>query len=208
MNQPVQPQAPEGYMKNSAGHLVPVETISDIDLVRDQLVKEVTAKARELQQAMRDFKMNTLGDVEAFIDLSAEKYGVSIGGKKGNVTLVSFDGRHKLQRAIQDSISFDERLQAAKELIDQCIHRWAEGSAAEIRALVDHAFQVDKEGNISTGRILGLRRLSIDDEQWKQAMTAIADSIQITGSQTYIRLYERVGMADQWQAIPLDIAKL
>ncbi len=199
---------PEGCMQDSKGRWVPVETISDIDLLRDQLVKEVTAKARELQQAMRDFKMNTLGDVEAFIDLSAEKYGVSIGGKKGNVTLVSFDGRYKLQRAIQDSISFDERLQAAKELIDQCIHRWAEGSAAEIRALVDHAFQVDKEGNISTGRILGLRRLSIDDEQWKQAMTAIADSIQITGSQTYIRLYERVGMADQWQAIPLDIAKL
>ncbi len=208
MNQAVQKQIPEGCMQDSKGRWVPVETISDIDLVRDQLVKEVTAKAQELQQAMRDFKMNTLGDVEAFIDLSAEKYGVSIGGKKGNVTLVSFDGRYKLQRAIQDSISFDERLQAAKELIDQCIHRWAEGSAAEIRALVDHAFQVDKEGNISTGRILGLRRLSIDDEQWKQAMTAIADSIQITGSQTYIRLYERVGMADQWQAIPLDIAKL
>jgi hypothetical protein len=195
-------------MKNSAGHLVPVETISDIDMVRHELVHEITHKALELQQAMRDFKMNTLGDVESFIDLSAEKYGVQIGGKKGNVTLVSFDGRYKLQRAIQESISFDERLQAAKALIDQCIHRWAKGSAAEIRALVEHAFQVDKEGNISTGRVLGLRRLSIDDEQWNQAMTAIADSIQITGSQTYIRLYERVGQSDQWRAIPLDLAKL
>jgi hypothetical protein len=39
-------------------------------------------------------------------------------------------------------------------------------------------------------------------------MTAIADSIQITGSQTYIRLYERVGQSDQWRAIPLDLAKL
>jgi hypothetical protein len=208
MNHAVQQHIPEGYMKNSAGHLVPVETISDIDMVRHDLVHEITRKALELQQAMRDFKMNTLGDVEAFIDLSAEKYGVQIGGKKGNVTLVSFDGRYKLQRAIQESISFDERLQAAKALIDQCIHRWAKGSAAEIRALVEHAFQVDKEGNISTGRVLGLRRLSIDDEQWNQAMTAIADSIQITGSQTYIRLYERVGQSDQWRAIPLDLAKL
>ncbi|MET3999683.1 DUF3164 family protein [Marinobacterium sp. MBR-109] len=208
MNHAVQQHIPEGCMKDSKGRWVPVETISDIDMVRHELVNEIARKAQELQQAMRDFKMNTLGDVEAFIDLSAEKYGVQIGGKKGNVTLVSFDGRYKLQRAIQESISFDERLQAAKALIDQCIHRWAQGSAAEIRALVEHAFQVDKEGNISTGRVLGLRRLSIDDEQWNQAMTAIADSIQITGSQTYIRLYERVGQSDQWRAIPLDLAKL
>lgn len=208
MNNAVQQHIPVGYMQNSAGHLVPVDNIDEIDLVRHELVCEVARKALELQQAMRDFKMGTLGDVEAFIDLSAEKYGVTVGGKKGNVTLVSYDGRYKLQRAIQESITFDERLQAAKALIDQCIHRWAEGSAAEIRALVEHAFQVDKEGNISTGRVLGLRRLSIDDEQWNQAMAAIADSIQITGSQTYIRLYERVGQSDQWRAIPLDIAKL
>lgn len=208
MNQAVQRHIPEGYLQNSAGHLVPVETIEEVDIVRHELVNEIASKARQLQAQMREYKLQVLGDIEAFIDLSAEKYDVSVGGKKGNVTLISFDGRYKVQRAIQERIIFDERLQAAKELIDQCIHRWSAGSAAEIRALVEHAFQVDKEGNISIGRVLGLRRLSIDDEQWNQAMTAIADSIQVAGSQTYVRIYERIGDSDQWRAIPLDIAKL
>jgi hypothetical protein len=203
---PVQPHIPEGYLRDAAGRLVPVDTIDEIDIARHDLVLEIVAKAQALKEAMESFKLSTLGDIGAFVDLSAERYGVSLGGKKGNVTLTSFDGRFKVQRAIAEHISFDERLQVAKELIDRCIHRWAEGSAAEIRALVEHAFQVDKEGRISTSRVLSLRRLNIDDAEWKEAMDAIADSIQITGSKTYIRLYKRVGDSDSWQPIALDIA--
>jgi hypothetical protein len=208
MNTAVQQHIPEGYLQDQAGRLVPIATIDEIDLTRNDLVNEIVAKALALQQAMEEFKLATLGDIEAFIDLSAERYDVQLGGKKGNVTLTSFDGRYKIQRAISESLVFDERLQVAKELIDQCIHRWAQGSAAEIRALVEHAFQVDKEGKISTGRVLSLRRLAIDDLQWRQAMDAIADSIQVTGSKTYIRLYERWGEADQWRPISLDLASL
>ncbi|SIQ30210.1 DUF3164 family protein [Marinobacterium stanieri] len=204
----VQPHIPEGYLMNAAGHLVPVSTIKDIDMARNDLVLEFVARAEQLQEKMRDFKLSALGDVQAFVELSAEKYDVQIGGRKGNVQLTSFDGKYRLTRSIQDQLSFDERLKAAKALIDNCIHRWAQGSAEEIKALVEHAFQVDKEGNISTARVLGLRRLDIQDDEWQKAMQAIADSIQVTGSQTYIRLHKRVGESDQWQAIPLDMAKL
>jgi len=205
MNQQV---IPEGYLENSAGHLVPKETISEIDILRDELVKEIVEKARKLQEAMRDFKMSVMGDVAAFVEMSADKYNVKVGGTKGNVTLSTFDGNFKVQRAVAEDITFDERLQAAKALIDQCIHRWAEGSAAEIRALVEHAFQVDKEGKISTGRVLGLRRLSISDPQWQEAMMAIADSIQISGSKTYFRIYVREGNSDRMTQIALDLAAI
>ncbi|UTW12955.1 DUF3164 family protein [Marinobacterium rhizophilum] len=208
MNTAVQQHIPEGYLEDQAGRLVPVSKIDEIDLTRNDLVGEIVGKALALQRAMAEFKLATLGDIEAFIDLGAERYDVQVGGKKGNVTLTSFDGRYKIQRAISENLVFDERLQVAKELIDQCINRWAQGSAAEIRALVTHAFQVDKEGKISTGRVLGLRRLAIEDVQWRQAMDAIADSIQVTGSKTYIRLYERVGPDDQFRPISLDLAAL
>jgi len=39
-------------------------------------------------------------------------------------------------------------------------------------------------------------------------MQAISDSIQITGSKTYVRLYERLGQSDQFMPISLDIAGL
>lgn len=197
---------PQGYKRNTQGHLVPVETIKEIDLARDDLVREIATRAKTQSSQLRDFKAGAMDDIQAFLELSAEKYGVELGGKKGNVTLLSFDGRYKVQRAIAEHLVFDERLQVAKELIDNCIHRWAEGSATEIRALVEHAFQVDKEGKVSTTRILGLRRLDIKDKEWLSAMEAIADSMQVSGSKSYIRVYERIGESDQYRPISLDVA--
>ena len=136
---------PTGYMEDAQGRLVPIETVKEIDRLRDQTVLEIVSQAKEVNDILAKFKAGVFGDIEAFIQLSGEKYGVQMGGKKGNVSLLSFDGRYKIQRAIAESLVFDERLQVAKELIDQCIHEWSEGSRAEIRALINDAFQVDKE---------------------------------------------------------------
>lgn len=197
---------PEGYFKNAAGHLVPAELVNEIDIVRNDLVMELAAKAEVLQASIKQFKTQAFDDIAAFVELSAEKYGVSMGGKKGNICLISFDGQYKVLRAMSEDIAFDERLQIAKELIDSCIHRWAEGSGAEIRALVNHAFQVDNQGQVSTSRVLGLRRLDIKDPQWLEAMRAISDSLSTVGSKAYIRIYKRVGNTDRWDAISLDVA--
>lgn len=197
---------PKGYMQDSSGRLVPIETIRPIDLARDALVGEIIAKARALHDQIGAFKGTVFGDIASFVELSGEEYGVKIGGHKGNVTLMSFDGAFKVQRAIAQHLSFDERLQAAKALIDECITEWSQGSRPELQVLVNDAFQVDKEGNINTNRVLALRRLSIDDVRWKRAMLAISDAVQVVGSKSYIRCYERVGETGEYRAIPLDVA--
>jgi len=197
---------PQGYKQDAKGRLIPVETIKPIDMARDQLVGEIVQKAQRVSRTLGEFKTGVFADIGAFIELSAERYEAKLGGAKGNVSLVSFDGRYKVQRAIQDTLTFDEGLQAAKSLIDECVHEWTEGARSEIRALINDAFNVDKEGNISTGRILSLRRLDIQDEKWQRAMDALNDSVRVQCSKSYIRVYERVGDTDQYRAIPLDIA--
>lgn len=197
---------PAGYRRDAQGRLIPQATIKPIDLARDQLVAELIAKGRALSRAIAEFKAAAFGDIQAFVQLSAEQYGVHVGGKKGNISLLSFDGRYKVLRAVQESIAFDERLQAAKELIDECLREWTEGARPEVVALVNDAFHVDNAGNISTARVLALRRLDIADERWQRAMTAIGDAVQVVGSKSYVRLYERVGDSDQYRQIPLDIA--
>lgn len=201
-----QTKIPEGYMQDAKGALWPKDTVREIDLVRDELVHEIVAAAKAQSEMLAKFKAGVFGDIEAFVQLSGEKYGVKMGGIKGNVSLLSFDGRYKVQRAVADSLAFDERLQVAKELIDQRIHEWSQGSRSEIRALINDAFQVDKEGRVNSARILSLRRLDIKDEKWNKAMQAIGESIQVAGSKTYFRVYERVGDTDQYRPISLDIA--
>lgn len=197
---------PEGYRRDARGALIPEAMIKPIDKTRDELVQELTKAAKDVNDILGQFKTKVFSDINAFVDLSAEQYGVKLGGKKGNVTLFSFDGAYKVQVAIAEHMVFDERLQAAKSLIDECIHDWSQGSRDEIKVLVQAAFQTDKEGKINTGRVLGLRRLDITAAKWLKAMDAISESLQVVGSKEYVRFYERIGDSDQYRPISLDLA--
>ena len=197
---------PDGYRKDAKGRLIPVESIKEIDLARDSLVVEIIDKALGVNKILSQFKASVFADIQAFIELSGERYGAKVGGAKGNVSLTTFDGRYMIKRAVSDTLTFDEGLQAAKALIDECVHEWTEGARSEIRALINDAFNVDKEGKISTGRILSLRRLEIQDEKWQRAMNALSESVRVQCSKSYIRVYERIGDTDQYQPIPLDMA--
>lgn len=198
---------PEGYIEDARGRLVPIDAVDEFDLERDKLVRAITDRAQELQKEMREFKAWAMGEVAAFVELSAERYDVKLGGRKGNLTLRTFDGSEEVRLQVADRIVFDERIHAAKEIIDGLIVEWTEGSRKELRALIEHAFQVDAEGKLNLGRVLTLTRLSIEDERWQQAMEAIKDSMQVASSKSYIRCYQRDNKGDQEQ-INLDLAKL
>ncbi len=198
-------EVPAGYMVNGVGHLVHIESIKDIDLARDEFVKGVVAKAGEVSVVLDQFKQQLAGDMQAFLELSAEKYGADLGGARGNLSLTSFDGRYKVLRAVSERLDFDERLQAAKELVDSCLREWSKESGPELRTLIDSAFQVDKKGRINAKRILSLRTLKIEHPTWKQAMEAISDAVTVVGSCTYYRVYER-DEAGNYQQISLDFS--
>lgn len=199
---------PEGYKEDAKGNLVPIAKIKDIDLARDDLVHEIVQEATELHVLLADFKNHVFGNIAAFVQMSGEQYGAKLGGHKGNVTLTSYDGRYKIQRAYAETLVFDERLQAAKALIDECINRWTDGVNDNIRVLVNGAFEVDKEGNINTTKVLSLRQYKIDDVEWKKAMDAISESLRVAGTKAYVRIYKRVGDSDEYVPISLDLASV
>lgn len=201
----IETQVMEGYMADAKGRLVPLALIKPVDQERDRLVRELTALAKALNAELTRTKAKIFGDVAAFADMSAEQYGVPRGGAKGNITLVTFDGQFKLQVATAETITFDERLHAAKALIDKCLTQWAQGSDPKIKLLVQDAFKTNDEGDLNVGRIMGLRRLDIKDEDWQLAMQAISESVQVVGSKQYARFYERVGGTDRYAPIPLDM---
>jgi hypothetical protein len=197
---------PAGYMQDAQGRLVPESMVGAIDKLRDQTVLAIVEKARAISAQLSAFKADTFSDIAVFIETSAEQYDVKIGGAKGNATLYNFNGRYKVVRAIQENVKFDERLKAAKALIDECITAWSTGARDELKVLVNDAFEVDKQGDVKTNRVLSLRRLAITDERWLRAMKAIGESFTVVGSRSYVRVYERVGDTDQYVAIPLDVA--
>lgn len=198
---------PAGYRRDARDRLVPIEQIKDIDLARDQVVTDVITQVLALANQVAAFKRHALDELDAFVDLSSEQYGVDLGGKRGGVTLTSFDGQYRIIRAISDTIDFDERLKAAEALISECLDEWSRDARAELRTVVQDAFRADSKGKIATHKILSLRRIKIEDPKWGRAMEAISDAINVVSTKTYIRFYRR-DSSGKYQQIPLDPTEL
>ncbi len=196
----------QNLMRDPSGRLVPVDLVKPEHRLEDQTVRKIIGHALDLNAQLVRFRGHTFDDVNSFIDLLAEQYGGKRGGAKGNVTITSYDGTLKVTVQVQDQLSFGPELQVAKELVDECITAWSEGARSEIRALVEHAFQVDKEGKINRAALFQLRRLKIDDEQWNAAMAALGEAIRVIGSREYVRFYRRDDARSAWRSISIDLA--
>ena len=196
----------EGYARDAKGHLVPEELIAEHTALEDTTVRTIAAYALDLHRQIHRFIGHTYDDLAAMDDLMAERYGLKRrGGVKGNRTYLTMDGTAKVVVQVQDRIAFGPELQAARELVEACIADWSDGARAEIQALARHAFDTDKEGNVNREKVFALRKLSIDDERWKQVQQAITDAIRVIGSASYVRIYVRASPEHRWMAITIDM---
>ncbi|MBB4819272.1 hypothetical protein HNP29_002662 [Pseudomonas alcaligenes] len=197
---------PLGFVMNAVGHLVPEHQVREHDKLRDGVARELAEEAVHLSAALAKFKSKALGDIDDLIAICAEKYGVTLGGKKGNASITTYDGAFKVERCVADRIAFTEEILAAKELIDKCIRKWSVGANQHLRVLVDRAFSAGRNGQIKTNDVLGLLRMEIDDVDWKTAMEALKDAIQVNGQAVYVRVYRREGDSDRYVPVNLNIA--
>lgn len=198
--------AGEMHMRDARGYLVPLTTIKPVDLLMDEVTRSLLRKASAHSDALTAFKVDAFAQVRAFMDLLAQHHATKLGGTKGNVTLTSYDGLFKVQVQVADVIELGPELQVAKSLIDECLTEWASGSGAELRAIVNRAFSVEKEGQINRNELLRLMQVNITDPRWVQAMEAIRASMRVIGSREYIRFYRRDRIDGAWQAVTLDLA--
>jgi hypothetical protein len=197
---------PNGFREDAKGRLVRLSMIKEEHLLEDQLVNSVFERAEMVSELLRSCKKSWLEDAWALVELLADKYDSPRGGVRGNFTLMSFDGRRRMQIAVADRVEFGPQLQVAKDLIDSCLRRWSEGADAKLQTFVEEAFNVDKEGTLNVGRILGLRRFKIEDAEWSMAMTAISEAVRIVSTMHYVRIYRRNPTDGKYVQLSLDLA--
>ncbi len=68
--------------RNAQGHLVPESLIKTIDLIRDGVVRKQVVAALALQLQMAAAKVQMQRELEDYLDLSAQEYGVTYGGAR------------------------------------------------------------------------------------------------------------------------------
>lgn len=195
------------YLQDAKGALVPLSLVKPQHLLEDELVRKVMGHAIALSDQVTRFKEHCFDDLSAFEALLAQEYAATVGGPKGNKTLMTHDGLFKVQVQVADNIVFGPELQIAKTLVDECLNEWAEGARDEIRAIVTRAFNTDKAGQINRSEIFMLLRLEIEDPRWKKAMQAIRDAMKVVGSKTYIRCFRRAAQDAAWEPVSIDLAR-
>jgi hypothetical protein len=197
-----------GLWINNKGEEVHKDLVRPNEQIRDELVEKLCEQAKELSKTLAEFKGQAGDDIESYFNLLLQNYGLNEKkrSKKGNMTLENFSGTAKVQVAIGETLSFDEKLNIAKMKIDEYLTDITKDSDPVIKTLVTKAFEVDKQGKIDAKKIFALKSYEIADPRWREAMEIIDESKKVSHVKPYIRFYTRESIEKEWKIIPLDIA--
>jgi hypothetical protein len=197
-----------GFILDEHGNMNKLENVKEHELLRDQLVREMSREAAALADEIQALKTKFAKRFEQHINTLSDLYEVKVGGKKGNVKLLSYDKKLRIERSKQDRLTTNEHMVVATQLVDQCLAGWSKGSNRNLQAFVRKYFRTDAKGNYNIADLQRVRKLKLDtpDELWEKAMQALDNAIEYDFTTTYFRAFYREDDG-QYVQIPLDIAK-
>jgi len=198
----------DGYWIDAGGNAIPPKYIKDIDKRRDALVTKLYAGALKLNGSMVSFRAQLDDMVTAYIAELAKNVDIPATWK-GNLTLTGFSVTLQVEIDVKDYITFDERLNIAKSLIDKyLIKKCDEAGCDALRSVIHEAFNMDKKGKINRYMLRRLMRTNIKDQDWVTAMEMIRDAEQAVSSKQYVMFRYRANTQADWQTLSLNFASL
>lgn len=196
-------------IKDAQGLEIPLKLVPKIDLESDRIANKIAKEADKLSEQLRAKKIEwlTLCDdwfEQLIIKLKTEDK--THGKGKGNYTITSYDKTVKIEINIGMRIEFDSKLQMAQTKINEYLEKITEGSADEIRLIVNNAFSTTR-GNLDTKKIMSLFSYQIKHQLWLDAMEILKQSITTNVSKRYINIF-RKDTEGKYQAILLQFSAL
>ena len=200
----------DGLWLDKRGKPTHPDLIRPDEQLRDELVEELCKKALSEQERLRSFKKEAFKDIDDYYEMLLQKYKMDAkaNSKKGNLSLENFSGTFKVTISVSDRIEFDEKLNIAKQKLDEFFKEATKDADPVIKTLITKAFEVDKKGNVNAKEIMKLKSYDINHPKWIEAMHIIDDATQIVSSKSYIRFYKRENPQKAWKQISLDMATL
>jgi hypothetical protein len=168
------------------------------------MVTEVFEDVQKLHKELENLKETIREKTSAYLDKVADKYGEKW---QGNAQLLDFSGERSIEIKISKNIEFDERLQIAKQKIDNYIKELVKNSGRDLVLLVNRAFRVDNKGKVDVRQILGLKQIAIDNPDWQEAMQLIDDAIKVTNTRKYFNFRQR-NENGEWETVTLNFSAI
>ena len=191
-------------MRDSNGNDIPLKYVSKYDKAKDRAVRKVMARFLHAREMLEKVVAETIAELQ---ELAATKESV---GAKGNFSARSFDGLIQVSIRQQYNIFLDERVVKARELmlgyIEKVLSRVGGNDAAALRLIVAEAFKANAQGFLSTGKIMSLLKMEIDNADWREAKRILQDAIRPQKGKRYLVCERRWTTQGDFRPIRLDIA--
>lgn len=175
-------------IENAEGFKIPLSLVPKADMAKHRAAIKLQKKVERLEAEMAHAKAEIFEVMDGLYSDMMEKAGLKEG--KGNFTITTYDRQFKAEVRVSNRITFDDRIIAAQQLIEEYVSANLEGVSQGIRELINMAFK-SKRGQLDAGRIMQLLSLQIKDEKWVQAMDLIRESIQRESSKRYLQFHKK-----------------
>lgn len=197
-----------GSWINRNGNAVNPKLIDPVAKRRDRVVERIIKKAEKLESMMLKVKQEIFNEVETYMNYIQKKSGAEEVDTKGNITLSDYSSLKKVKIQINEMLEFDERLNVAKQLIDECLTEWASDAAEELKAIVAEAFNVDKKGKVNKFMLFRLKKIRVKHPKWTKAMQLIDESTDVVGTRQYLMFQTRESIRDDFRTINLNFSSI
>lgn len=191
-------------MRDSNGCDVPAKYVSRYDKLRDKLARRILARFRKSRAVLEATVRDSIADLDEI------KGGKERLGEKGNFQARSFDGLIQVSIRQQYNIFLDERVVRARELmlgyVEGVLAKIGGNDAHAMKLIVAEAFKANAHGFLSTGKIMALLRMEIDNADWREAKKILQDSVRPQKGKRYLACEVRSSTQDDFRQIRLDIA--
>ena len=107
-------------------------------------------------------------------------------------------------------VKYVSKYDKARELmlgyVDGVLERVGGYDAQALRLIVAEAFRANAQGFLSTGKVLALLRMEIDNDDWREAKRILQESIKPQKGKRYLYCERRPTTQVDFAPIRLDIA--
>lgn len=191
-------------MRDWNGNDVPVQYVSKYDKAKDKAVRKILARFLKARAMLEGVVAETIAELDA---LAQTKESV---GAKGNFSARSFDALVQVSIRQQYNIYLDERVVRARELmlgyVEGILSKVGGNDAAALKLIIAEAFKANAQGFLSTGKVMSLLRMEIDNADWREAKRILQEAIKPQKGKRYLVCERRSSTQGDFAAIRLDIA--
>lgn len=159
---------------------------------RDELVCNLAGLAKELHQAMQEFKLSAVRELQEFQQEAAE-YGDITKRSKGGFSLRDNDAKYRVSYDRNTKQEYDERADTAETLLKQFLEDKIKKRDQQSYRMVSALLEKNEAGDYKPGQVASLLAIkdNYDDKRWVRAMELFEESYRRVEVSNSVSFYEK-----------------